>query len=101
MSKDFQRRYRVVLEVEGDTWKDAERELIRVAEHAAEHGPDCDMTSGGYSTGAIIRVTEDPEMTHDRYVEMLRKRTREKFPTPPPNLLIKEDAPGPPPSVSR
>ncbi len=35
------------------------------------HRGSTQVTSGGYSTGWIMSYTVDPDMTHDRYFELL------------------------------
>ena len=65
------RRFEIVVTVSADDWESAQREVARVLDHVAEHGPQCNMASGGYSTGSSVQVTEDAEMTHDRFEQEL------------------------------
>ena len=65
------RTYKVTVIAQGDTWKDAIRELQHCAQHLEEHGPECKQVSGGYSTSSTIEVLHDPEMTGDKYREII------------------------------
>lgn len=65
------RRFEVEIRISGDSWPDVVSEARRLLEHVPEHGPNCDLVSGGYSTGSWVRVTEDQAQTHDRFVEQL------------------------------
>ncbi len=67
------RRITVQINVSGDTWLDAARLLVDVLEHVETHGQACDLVHGGPDAGAYVKVTEDPEMTHERYHEALSK----------------------------
>lgn len=76
--KGPRRRWLVEINVGGDELEDVLREILRMAEHVQEHGKDCSMVSGGYSTGGFVRITENPDMTHDRYFEEIERWKAEK-----------------------
>jgi hypothetical protein len=61
------RRFTVEIEVSGDSWEHVQRGLQDLLPHIEDHGPQCSSVSGGYSSGHWIRVTENPEMTPQKY----------------------------------
>lgn len=65
------RAFEIDIHIGADTWEDAADEVERVMQHIIEHGQQCGMASGGYSTGASVTIVHRPEMTHDRYFEQL------------------------------
>lgn len=65
------RTFELDLHVDGDSWKDVLRELLYLAHHIEEHGPECTSVGGGYSTGHRVKVRHDPEMTGDLFREHL------------------------------
>lgn len=65
------RRFTIRIMVTGDTWEDVAHSLRDLLPHVEEHGPACSSVSGGSSTGHIVEVTEDPEMTHEKYTQEL------------------------------
>lgn len=65
------RRFTIDISIGADDWDTARRELLEVADHIAQHGPECSSVSGGYSAGHAVTITERPEMTHDSYFEAL------------------------------
>ena len=68
-----QRRYKVTVTVQGDTWEDAVRELAETTRHVEQHGPECQQVSGGYSSSSIVAVEHDPDMTGDKYRELVTR----------------------------
>lgn len=68
------RAFDVTIRVGADTWEAAQWALGRLIRHVIDHGPECNMVSGGYSTGSTVDivVNHDPTMTHDRYFEELQ-----------------------------
>lgn len=73
-----QRRYKVTITIQGDTWEDAMRELRGIARHVEDHGPECQQVSGGYSTGSIVDVEFDPEMTGDKYRDLITDQSEDE-----------------------
>lgn len=73
MSDTPNRCYTIDVSVGGDTWDDAVRELLRVAEHVEQHGPECNETSGGPVAGSHVTIAHRPEMTHDAYFEAIER----------------------------
>lgn len=71
MAEAPKRRFEVEIHVSGDIWADVIDTLRDLLPHIEEHGPSCDSVSGGPSRGHWVRVTERPEMTHERYHEQL------------------------------
>ncbi len=65
------RAFEITIRVGADTWEDAIAELLRMAYHIEEHGPNCNSVSGGYSTNHTVTILQNPQMTHDRYFEQL------------------------------
>lgn len=63
------RAFEIELKVTGDTWKDVVYELNRIIDEVKEHGQDCKLVSGGYSSGGYVLINHDPNMTHDKYFE--------------------------------
>lgn len=60
-------RFRLVVRVEAETWDLAVNELGWVAEHVAEHGPECKSVTGGGNRSHIVDVSELPEVTPERH----------------------------------
>lgn len=69
MSFKPQRRWRVEIVAEGDTWWDAVATARELAEHArrAKAETKADMARGGGHCSGHVIFKEDPEMTHERY----------------------------------
>lgn len=68
MSDDLpHRRFRIVLDVQGDTERDVLSEFDNLAAEVREHGIGCRVVQGGSSSGGHVVVTEDPLMTNERY----------------------------------
>lgn len=67
------RTFELDVHVDGDTWDDVLRELRHLVRHIEDHGPECKSVGGGYSTGHIVSIRHDPEMTGDRFRENLEK----------------------------
>jgi hypothetical protein len=65
------RRFELTIRISGDDWASVLRMLGDYAQHVAEHGPKCDRVTGGYDSGAYVRVEERPDVTHDSYFEAL------------------------------
>lgn len=65
------RRFIVAIEASGDTWEDVAHSLRDLLPHIEEHGRNCDSVSGGPSSGHWVHVTENPDMTHEKYHEAL------------------------------
>ena len=65
------RRFEIDIHVDGDQWDDIMRELQRLVIHVEDHGAQCRSVGGGYTTGHIVSVRYDPEMTCHRYHEKL------------------------------
>lgn len=77
MAKRPHRTFELDVHVDGDLWDDVIRELHHLARHIEQHGPECSSVGGGYSTGHIVRIRHDPEMTGDRYRDLLEKYLEE------------------------
>lgn len=67
------RKYELDLRIHGDTWEDIVRELQDLAQHAKSRGPECSSVSIGSSSGYIITVRHDPNMTGDLYQQQLEE----------------------------
>jgi len=65
------RRFEITISAGGDTREDALRLLCQFAEdiNSGSNG----AVSGGVSVGGYYEVTEDPVMTHERYVRELNE----------------------------
>jgi hypothetical protein len=61
------RRFEIIVSLSADDWQTAKRELADLAEHIADHGPECTSVSGGPSSGHFVVVTERPEQTHEKW----------------------------------
>lgn len=64
---DPRRKYRITVEVEGHTFEDAARELLRMADHVQEHGEACSSVGGGGSSGHMVTVDVHPTMTPQQW----------------------------------
>lgn len=80
MSDKPQRRWTLEIHVQGDEWERVMVEAERLARHVAEHGPACDLVSGGSDVGSWIRVQERPEQTHEKYIAELAAHLAEERP---------------------
>lgn len=65
------RCYVLQLNVGADTFEDLVRQLNCAVEILEESGPGCQSVMGGSYCGHSILVEHDPDMTHDRYFELL------------------------------
>lgn len=65
------RAFELRLDVDGDTWEDVANQLESIVQHVVSHGPKCESVGGSPSSGHIVIVTQNPEMTHERYFEEL------------------------------
>lgn len=72
------RAYTLSIEIGGDTWEDVMSDLRHIVSHLRDHGEKCSSVMGGPSCGHTIGVRIDPEMTHERYFEMLDTYLAEK-----------------------
>lgn len=63
------RAHVLTLELGADTKEDMIAALEQIIFDL--HRGSTDVTSGGYSSGWIMAYKVDPEMTHDRYVDLL------------------------------
>jgi hypothetical protein len=84
VSERPQRMYQVTIEVGADSWEDTAAEIRRVLEHVEEHGPECSLVSGGYSSGSHVTVRHDPAMSHDAYFAALDQYLNASNPHPAP-----------------
>lgn len=71
--KPPRRAFDLTLHLGGDTWQDVVDLLRTLADHVVEHGPECDMVTGGCASGGYVQVIRDPAMTHDAYVEAVER----------------------------
>lgn len=67
------RCYEITITVGGDTWDDAIHEVLRLAYHAKDRGPECRCFCGGGHVGGSVEVRHDPNMTHERYIAELEE----------------------------
>jgi len=65
------RRFELVITISGDEWDDVEREIDMIHLHILDHGKECRLASGGYSSGCSVDLTERPEQTHDAFIAEL------------------------------
>lgn len=63
------RRFEITMTVGGDTMKDA----VRLIESFADGimAGSTNQVSGGYSSGGHFKLTENPDMTHEKYAAAL------------------------------
>ncbi len=66
------RRYEIRVSVSGDDWPSAVRQLREMADHVEEHGPTCELVSGGYRSGGYVMILHDPDQSHDGYAQQLQ-----------------------------
>lgn len=71
--KPPQRCFVLTVKIGGDTWGDVASELARISEHVLDHGQECQLVSGGCSSGAIVTVDHNPSMTRDKYFEAIEE----------------------------
>lgn len=71
--KPPRRAFDLTLHLGGDTWQDVVELLRTLADHVVEHGPECDMVTGGCASGGHVQVIRDPAMTHDAYVAAVER----------------------------
>jgi hypothetical protein len=48
---------------ETDTWQEVLGALERLADRVAEHGPECHLVGDCCTSGSMVKVEHDPEMT--------------------------------------
>lgn len=65
------RRFCVTISLDGDTAEDIEDALRQI--HFDWARGSRGTVTGGCSSGWIVEVTEDPEMTHDEYITALNR----------------------------
>lgn len=75
---DLHRRFEVTLQVGADDWEALARQLRWATEHLIDHGPECNSILGGYDSHHMITVTEDAEMTPEKYRAALEERRQGK-----------------------
>lgn len=63
------RRLVLTLELNADSWEDAIQALESLVLDLELGHCRMGSVSGGYSSGYLLRVQEDPEITHERYME--------------------------------
>lgn len=68
-----ERAYTINIKVSADDWEACIAELNFIVDHVIEHGEICSSVSGGYSTGHIVNIEHDPEMTHEKYFELSKQ----------------------------
>lgn len=66
----LERRHVISISLQSDTIDDAISSLRNIATHFRMYGVS-DSVSGGYGSGYTITYKENPDMTHDKYFEML------------------------------
>lgn len=69
--KPPKRCYQLKINVGGDTWEDVIWQLKDLVDHVIDHGPECQMVSGGCNAGWNIEVEHRPDMTNAKYFEAL------------------------------
>lgn len=67
------RRFTLEIRITADTLADVSHELDFLAGHIPEHGAACDSVKGGPTSGHIVTIKEDPEMTPEKYFASLEK----------------------------
>ncbi|RIL03113.1 MAG: hypothetical protein DCC71_15390 [Proteobacteria bacterium] len=65
--------FELTLHVGACDWPSVVREVQRLAEHVEEHGPDCNMSSGGYGVGSYVSVEHQPDVTLESFVEAVEQ----------------------------
>lgn len=78
LNKGPQRRYQLELNLGADSWNDLLRgihqleiDLSRLPPIRTELGHDYLAATGGPDYGASIKIKFDPDMTHEKYFELL------------------------------
>lgn len=66
-------RFDLTVHISAETWDEVVRDIKEIADHIKRHGVKCDMAHGGPTHGYSVQIEEDPEMTHDKYHELLQK----------------------------
>lgn len=64
---DPRRKFKIKVEVDGHTFEDAARELLRMADHVSEHGEKCSSVGGGGSSGHLVSIDVHPTMTPEQW----------------------------------
>ena len=64
------RAFTISINIQGDCWDVALAELERFTKYVRENGEKSDLVSGGYSSGGWVHIRVDPDMTHDKYVNL-------------------------------
>lgn len=77
------RRFRLDLFIEADTMEQLSSALFNLSTRADREELSASGVSGGYSSGYVYTLTDNPEMTHDRYVACLNEYLTQAA---PPNL---------------
>lgn len=62
------RRWHVVVELDGDTWFDVQSELEYCMIRVRERSDSCKSVGGDRCGDHRIRITEDPERTHEQWL---------------------------------
>lgn len=67
------RRFHLEISVEGDTWE-VVKQVVGEMLKALDDGPDkCCLVGGHVDCGYSMRLSQDFNMTHEKYVEELNK----------------------------
>ena len=73
------RRFHLTLQAGADDWKElrgAAREIVEYLDERIAASPEqqeINSVTGGVGIGWSVKLEEDPEMTHDRYFEMIEE----------------------------
>lgn len=65
--KLIRRKYLITVEVDGHTFEDAARELLRMADEVHAHGELCNSVGGGGSSGHIVNIDIDPTGSVEKF----------------------------------
>jgi hypothetical protein len=66
------RRHQLTIIIDGDTIEAVQSALERIL-FDFDVRRNCPAVSGGYASGWIAYLTEDPEMTHEKYFEAVNQ----------------------------
>ena len=72
MSDTPHRRHHLTLDLEADDRAELVNQMHHIADQIEREGRDtADIDSGGWASGHRLRITTDPDMTGDRFQELL------------------------------
>lgn len=70
--------FRLVIDMNADTWPDMVRRLTRLVEHIEEHGPECREVSGGGGGSHYVNIVRRDVSVEQYHAELEAWFTREK-----------------------